>query len=186
MDITQSLDFSDGAFDMINARFLFAVLHRNAWAPFIQKCTRLLRPGGILRLTEPLDLGSSTSPALESLNALLYRALWRAGYSFSVDGRTVGMTPVLPRLLRKAGYEQINTHGYALESSAETDAWADGYRNAEVAYYQLMPLLVKAGGATQEDVEQLYQRMLIEMHTSDYCCTWNFVSAVGYKPNLAG
>lgn len=182
MDITQPLDFPDGAFDMVNARFLFAVLKREAWAPFVQECTRLLRPGGILRLTEPLDIGTSNSAALESLCALLYRALWRAGYCFSVDGRTVGMAPMLPRLLRNAGYKEIHTRGYALESSAETDAWADGYRNAEIAYYQLMPLLVKAGGATQEEVEQLYQRMLIEMHAADYCCAWNFVSAVGYKP----
>jgi ubiquinone/menaquinone biosynthesis C-methylase UbiE len=184
MDITQPLDFPDGAFDMVNARFLFAVLHRDAWEPFVQECTRILRPGGILRLTEPLDIGVSSSPALESLSALLYRGLWRAGYSFSADGRTVGMTQMLPRLLRKAGYEQISLRGYGLDSSSDTDNWADGYRNAQVAYQQLMPLLVKAGGASQEEVEQLYQRMQIEMHDPNYCCIWHYESATGRKPTI--
>lgn len=182
MDITQPLDFPDGAFDLVNARFLFAVLHRDAWEPFVQECTRILRPGGVLRLTEPIDIGVSTSPALEGLSGLLYRALWRAGYSFSADGKSVGMAQMLPYMLRKAGYEQISTRGYGLDNSADTDLWADGYRNAEVAYHQLMPLLVKAGGATQEEVEQLYQQMLIEMHAPNFCCVWHYESAAGRKP----
>jgi len=181
MDITQSLDFPAGAFDMVNARFLFAVLHRDAWEPFIQECTRLLRPGGILRLTEPLDIGVSSSPALESLSTLLYRALWRAGYSFSADGSRVGLTQKLPRFLRKTGYEQISLRGYGLDSSSDTDNWADGYRNAQVAYQQLMPLLIKAGGTSQEEIEQLYQRMQIEMHASNYCCIWHYESVTGRK-----
>jgi ubiquinone/menaquinone biosynthesis C-methylase UbiE len=183
MDITQQLDFPYGAFDMVNARFLFAALHRDAWEPFLQECTRILRPGGILRLTEPLDIGLSNSPALESLSTLLYRGLWRAGYSFSADGNSVGMTQVLPRFLRKVGYEQVSLRGYGLDSSADTDNWADGYRNAQVAYQQLMSLLIKAGGASQEEVEQLYQRMQIEMHDSNYSCIWHYESVTGRKPD---
>jgi SAM-dependent methyltransferase len=182
MDITQPLDFADGAFDMINARFLFAALRRGAWEPLLQECTRLLRPGGILRLTEPLDLGASNSTAFEYICELTYKALWHTEHGFSVNGHTIGLAQMLPCLLRKAGYEQIRIHGYGLDCSADTDNWTDGYRNAEVGGYQLLPLFVKAAGISQEEVEQLYQRMLIEMHAPDFCNVWHYESVIGRKP----
>ncbi len=49
MDITQPLQFPDASFDLVNTRFLFSVLKRDAWSPFLNECTRVLRPGGILR-----------------------------------------------------------------------------------------------------------------------------------------
>ncbi len=132
MDITQPLDFSDASFDMINARFLSGVLRREAWPSFIAECTRLLRPGGILRLTDMIEPGTSTSPAYEQLNAILYQALWKAGYGFSPNGLTSGIAHTLPWLMRKAGYTNMRHAAYGLEFSADTDAWADVYHNAEV------------------------------------------------------
>src|SRR5947209_14425138 len=64
MDITRPLEFPDASFDLVNARFLFAVLKRDAWSPFLDECTRVLRPGGILRLTESVDFGYTNSAAL--------------------------------------------------------------------------------------------------------------------------
>ena len=56
MDIRQPPDFPDATFDMVNARYLFAVLRGEQWPAFLQECMRILRPGGLLRLTEPIDL----------------------------------------------------------------------------------------------------------------------------------
>ena len=47
MDITKPLDFGDDSFDLVNTRFLFAALRRDAWPSFIAECMRILRPGGI-------------------------------------------------------------------------------------------------------------------------------------------
>jgi ubiquinone/menaquinone biosynthesis C-methylase UbiE len=51
MDITRPLQFPDASFDLVNARFLFSVLKRDAWSPFLNECTRVLRPGCILSLS---------------------------------------------------------------------------------------------------------------------------------------
>ncbi|HZR42789.1 MAG TPA: class I SAM-dependent methyltransferase, partial [Ktedonobacteraceae bacterium] len=104
MDITQPLDFSDHSFDLVNARTLFAVLRRDAWQPFISECTRILKAGGTLRLNEPVDGGVTNSAAIERLLAALARAIWTLGYGFSIDGRSFGIVPSLPALLREAGY----------------------------------------------------------------------------------
>jgi SAM-dependent methyltransferase len=183
MDITKPLDFSDATFDLVNARLLIAVLRREAWAPLISECARILRPGGLLRLTEPIDPGVTNSPAFERLQVLVNQALWQAGYGFSVDGRTYGLSHTLPRLLRQAGYQNVQYRAYMLEYSAETPAWADFYRNAQIVYYLGRFFPVKAGLATQEEVEHLYQQMLIEMHRDDFACMGHFFSVWGEKPS---
>lgn len=181
MDITQPLDFASGAFDLVNVRFVGGVLLRDAWAPFVAECTRLLHPGGILRLTEAIDWGVSTTPAFEQMGALLNQALWRTKHGFSPDGRTVGLTPMLPTLLRAAGYQNIQIKAHVLDQSAGAPAWMDSYRNYEAAYAQLQPLFVKTGLITKEDVEQLYQQLLAEIHSDDFRAMWNFMTAWGTK-----
>lgn len=180
-DITRPMDFSDETFDLINARFLNGVLRREAWQPFIKECTRILRPGGILRLTEMVDTGVSTSPAFERMHALLCQTMGRVGYGFSPDGQSLGITPMLPRFLRDAGYQDIRAAAHVLDFSVDTDAWLDFYRNVEVGYEMAKPLFVKLGVTTQEDIERVYQQMLIEMRAETFCGMWHFVTVWGYK-----
>src|SRR5579884_1396413 len=175
MDITRPLDFPDSAFDLVNARFLVGVLPRVNWPGFIAECTRILRPGGTIRLTEMVDAGVSTSPAFERLQSLLYQAFWRGGYSFSVDGTTLGITHTLSPLLRAAGYQDVRRLAHTMEFSVNTDGWMDFYRNAEIGYKLVQPFYVKTGVATQEELDQLYQQMLIEMHASNFYGLWHHV-----------
>src|SRR5437016_5437434 len=109
------------------------------------------------------------SPAYERLNGLLFQAMWRAGYSFSPDGRTLDMTFMLPRLLRSAGYQRVRYSAHALEYEPGTSAWSDFYHNAEIGHYLTQPLLIKTGVATQEELTPLYQQMLVELQREDFC-----------------
>ena len=52
MDARQPLAFPDGAFDVVNARFMAAFLPRREWPGLIKEFTRLTRPGGTIVLTE--------------------------------------------------------------------------------------------------------------------------------------
>ncbi len=182
MNITQPLDFPDASFDLVNARFLTGVMQRDSWPSFIAECTRLLRPGGLIRLTELVDSGVSTSPAFERLQELIYRALWQNGYGFSVDGRTLGMTHALPRMLRAQGYQNCSHMGFGLEFSVNTPGWIDFYRNAEIGYRLGQAFYVNAGVTTSEEFEQLYQQMLIEMHSDDFFGMWHYMMFTAIKP----
>jgi SAM-dependent methyltransferase len=184
MDLTQHpLDFSDQTFDLINNRFLVGVLKRDQWAPLLAECMRLLRPGGIIRLTEMVESVATNSPAYERLNGMLSKAMWRSGYGFSHDGRTLDLTFMLPRLLRNAGYRQVHSLAHVLEYEPGTAAWSDFYRNAEIGHYLAQTLLIKTGIATQEELEPLYQQMLVELRSSDFCSMWHLVTVIGYKPS---
>src|SRR5690349_11690313 len=105
MDITQPLDFSDATFDLINARLLLGVLTREMWDTFLDECTRILRPGGILRLMEPDDSGSTNAKTFEYLSSLGIKALWNGGYGFSLNGRSFGLGPALLLKLKQRGYQ---------------------------------------------------------------------------------
>jgi ubiquinone/menaquinone biosynthesis C-methylase UbiE len=181
MDLTRPLDFPDVSFDVVNARFLVGVLQRDVWSPFLSECTRILRPGGILRLTEVVDGGVTSSAAVNHLMALFTRSLWLAGYGFSPDGNSVGMTHVLPRFLREGGYQQVRLLPHALEYSANMDAWAEQYHNIEIAGYQMKSILMKFGLITSEAFEETLQQAFIDMHSETFCGVIHFTTVLGVK-----
>lgn len=181
MNATQPLDLSPNSFDLVNGRLLVGFLPKPSWSRLVQECYRITKVGGILRLTETDGSGLTNSPAYERLNAWFTQAIWKMGYGFSPDGRTLGVTPMLAHLLKKGGYQNIQHEAHAIDFSAETEAFHDFYRNAEVGFKLLAPLLVKMGVAAQEEIDQTYQQMLIEMLSSDFCGVWNFLTVWGKK-----
>jgi len=181
MDLNEPLVFSDHSFDLVNARCLLAVLRRDAWRPFIAECTRILRPSGTLRLTEPIDIGVTNSAATERFLAALPQTFWKLGYCFSVDGRSYAMHPVLPTFLREAGYQNVQTLSYAIDFSAGTPAWFDCYQDYKVAFLQSKPIFLKTGIITEEEFEQNYQQMLSDMNQPGFCGILTFVSVIGTR-----
>jgi SAM-dependent methyltransferase len=180
-DVTKTLPFADETFDIVNARFLVAVLRRPAWKPFVEECTRILRSTGILLLTELIDRVTN-SPACERMQGLYCRLMWKAGYGFSVDGRTLDITFMLPPLLRSAGYSDIQHAVYALEFSKGTSAWADFYHHTLIGSKLELPNYVKFGLVSAEEVEHSYHRMLVEMKQDDFSGMCHFMTVAGMKP----
>ena len=182
MDVSTPFPFSDQSFDLVNGRLLVGSLSRKAWAQMLQECFRITRPGGVIRMTELDTTGVTTSSAFNYLDSLLLKANWLVGHGFSPDGRTTCMTPMLPTLLRNAGYQDIQHRAHAIDVSAGTDTYMDFYRNYEVFFKQTLPFLVSMGVATQEEVEQTYQQMLTEMLSDDFKGMWYFLTVWGTKP----
>ncbi len=182
MDITKKLAFADSSFDLVTASGLVAVLHRDNWKPFIAECTRLLRPGGVLRLIEPYDFGVTNSVSIERIQLLSTQMLWKIGYGFSVDGRSFGLAHTLPSLLRHAGYINTKPLAYPIEFSFEQPAWVDFYHNYQMTYQQTKILWIQAGLITEEDFDQLYQQMLIDMNKEDFQGMTTIICVTGEKP----
>jgi ubiquinone/menaquinone biosynthesis C-methylase UbiE len=181
MDINHALDFPDASFDLVNARFLFSVVKRDAWPSFIAECTRLLRPGGTLRLTEMSDIVTTSSAQMQMSN-LFHQFLWRHGYDFSTDsGRSMGITTLLPHFVRNAGYQNVRHIPHALEWSVDTDAWSAGYHNGEIITHLMTPLLIKEGLATKEETEDWQQQMVIDMHSDGFCAMQYYMTILGQK-----
>src|SRR5262249_48084099 len=152
------------------ARFI-GFFPKKVWLPLLQECRRITRPGGIIRLTE-IEMGIcgiTNSPALEQLNAFGTQALHHSGHGFSPDGRNMGTTPLLARLLREAGYQRLQQQAHVMDYSAGAEAYEGIYQNNMVAFKLIQPFLVQTGVTTQEQVDQIYEQMLLEMRSPDFC-----------------
>lgn len=167
-----------GQFDFINARFLVGIMQPNHWAGLLHECQQLLRPGGMLRLTEG-EFPITSSPALSRLNALLADAFFRAQRSFSSDGRSLGITAYLAPLLREAGYGQIRLVASALESSYGTELHQPAYHDMRVIFSLVKTFLLDTGVCTAQELDQYYECMLQEMLKPSYYAYSSLLSAEG-------
>lgn len=166
MNLLKPLDFPDSSFDLVNARFI-NFLPAAAWPQLVQEFRRITRPGGFIRLTESEWWYFTTSPALENLNAMVIRALKIQG-SFSQTGRFTGILPMLGRLLREAGCVNIQLVPHVIDFSAGTKVY-QGFRKDAAAVFKLFqPFIIRMGVATQEEMDPLYEQLLLEMQQDDF------------------
>jgi ubiquinone/menaquinone biosynthesis C-methylase UbiE len=179
--ILQPLPFPDETFDMINARLLCAFMPPSAWMGLLQECKRLLRPGGIICLTE-MERSISNSPAQESLNTIFTRALRRAGLSFSVSDHFIAITPQLRRLLRETGMANIQQQASIVDFSQGEPLHADMIEDLATVFKVAQPFFIKWQVTTQEELDQLYPQLLEELDAPDFCGLWWYLSAWGQKP----
>ncbi|MDQ2902660.1 MAG: methyltransferase domain-containing protein [Ktedonobacteraceae bacterium] len=179
-NILKPLDFPDASFDLVNARMIFSFVPAALWPALLAECKRLLRPGGTIRLTEG-EMPISNSESLEKMSGLITQALKMVKQSFSPDGRHIGITPMLGRLLRDAGYTDIQKKAYAAESSAGTELREGFYQDVMAGYKLVQPVLVGLNLVSQEEVDDLYQRMLAEIMLDDFCEMMFLLTAWGRK-----
>jgi ubiquinone/menaquinone biosynthesis C-methylase UbiE len=182
MDITRPLDFPTNSFDLVNAR-LIAFLSPDQWSSLLTECRRILRPGGVVRLTENEVV--TTSPATDTAFSQFYTAMARTRQSFSPSGRVLGITSRLNQLLKRAGYANTNYRAHALDFSAGT-VIHDTFCQVAYAFIVLMqPFLIGVGVTTPEESQRLMQQMQLEMYTEDFSALMFLLTAWGEKPQDA-
>jgi ubiquinone/menaquinone biosynthesis C-methylase UbiE len=182
IDLLQPLAFADASFDMVNARLLAVVLRQEAWPRILDECMRVMRPGGIVRLTEFDEFGLTTSRSYEELKGLSAGILGKAGYGFSPDGRTHGMTPKLGRLLQDVGFTDIQRSAHVVDFSAGTANWQTIFDHTMAICAEAKPFLLRSGILSEQRFEDLYQHMQVELLADDFCGVLSYQSAVGTKP----
>ena len=189
MDATRPLAFPDGVFDLVNARTIAGFMLASAWPTLVQECVRLLRPGGILRLTETDSWGKSNSPSFERLMDTTFQATHLTGHGFDPSGHTFGITPMLERLLMGAGLQGIGSKAHAINFSTGAAAHQAMYQNFRVFFKLVEPFVLKArhafpeaGLPDQEELGRLYEQMLLEMIEDDFVGIFYLLTAWGVKP----
>lgn len=183
MDATRPLDFPDSCFDLVNARLISGFLLPAQWPLLLAECQRVLRPGGFLRLTEgEWGIVTSTAPATARLFGLGLDALHRAGRSFSPDGRSHAITPMLRQFLRQAGFADLHCRGYAIDHSAGTEAHRGFYENYQALFKLGQPFLLQQGLASQDELDGLYEQALCEMLADDFGALLYLLTVWGSKP----
>ncbi len=180
MDARTLLTLANGAFDLVNARFMAAFLPRNEWPRVIQEFARLTRASGTIVLTET-DIfapGSTNSPAIEELNDLCREAVYKAGL-YSSTGTLV--TSVMEQFLQEAGCRDIQKKWHTLDFSAGTAALPVIYSNLSFALKLVQPFLLKMVKTTRERLDELYEQGMQEMMRDDFRADTKFLTVWGIK-----
>jgi ubiquinone/menaquinone biosynthesis C-methylase UbiE len=185
MNVLEPLDLSDNSFDFVNARFLIAVVRQEQWLDVVRECSRITKPGGVIRLTESDVMGFTTSWAFAEFSQRIYQVSKTLGYGFAPDDHSLGITHMLGGLLRAIGCETIESQMHVIDFSADSQAWTNIFHNYDIAFQAIQPVLVKRGIATQEELDALYQQFYIEMHLDTFRGIWPYMSVWGRKPLLA-
>ena len=181
MNIQEPFPFIDNSFDLVNARYLVAVLTPSTWPPMLQETFRISKPGGITRLTEN-EMPVTNSPAFEQITQMALNAFSMTGRNFGPTARNFGITPMLPRLLKNAGYVNVGYRAFGVDTSAGTEGHESFYQNQMVVLQLGKPYFVGLQLTTDEKYEELYQQMLQEMMSDDFCAINYSLIAWGEKP----
>lgn len=189
IDAKSPLPFEDASFDLVNARTIAGFMLTSVWPALVGECVRILRPGGILRLTETDTWGVSNKPAFEMLMAYSYKAAWLTGHCFDSSGRTFGITPMLERLMKLARLQDIKSVAHAVNFSNGSPSHQAMYANFRVFFklnqsYEIRAreAFPDAGIPDHAELDQLYEQMLVEMLQDDFVGIFYLLTAWGQKP----
>lgn len=181
MNVLDPLDFPDATFDLVNARFMVGFLPIAAWPGVLQEFARINRSGGTIRLTEQEWTGCS-SLAYETAQRLTFRSSVRAGVNFAADARHIGITPRLHRLLKQAGYTDIQETVHAIDFSSGTSDHHNICQDLIIAQHLMQPFKIGMGVAVQDQLDQLQQQMSLEMPLDNFYGIMYLLTSWGKKP----
>ncbi|GAC1650089.1 MAG: hypothetical protein NVS4B12_19620 [Ktedonobacteraceae bacterium] len=180
MDAIKPLAFPDASFDMVNARLIIAFMAPNQWPLFLAECQRVLRPGGVIRLTE-IEWGFTNLPAHETLQAKLNLALQKSGHNYSPTGHNLGITVVMRSLLKRASIQNIQSEAHVIDYSYGMEAHDGLTEDFKFLLELTQPLLFGMKVITPEAFADLSAQVLEEMQSEDFCALWYVLTVWGEK-----
>jgi ubiquinone/menaquinone biosynthesis C-methylase UbiE len=179
MDALRMLEFQTGSFDLVNHRFAVGWVRTWDWPKLLEEYQRVVRPGGVVRITEANWLVETNSPALSLLSELSLKAFYQAGHLFTPNSD--GVTSELPRLLSQHGLENVQTRALTMEYRAGTPEWQDHYRETELGCRTIQPFLRK-WVRLPDNYEEICQQALSEMQQPDCVVKWHLLTVWGNTP----
>src|SRR5260221_289889 len=85
MDALGRLAFPTASFDLVNLRFAISFVRTWEWPSLLKDMLRILRPGGVMRLTDEEVIHRGTSQGAMQFCEMLLCALFRSGHLFTPD-----------------------------------------------------------------------------------------------------
>ncbi len=180
MDITQPLHFADSTIGLINARCAESFLSPTSWPLLLAECLRVLKPGGLLRLTE-IEGCISNSVPLQQLSGCLFEALRAEGRTFSSDGRSLGIVHMLGPFLKNAEFQAIQKRSFTLDATYGEPLYYTSSENMRITFHQLKPYLLASKLISSEAFDDIYGQLVIDLYDQNFTCLSFGLTAWGMK-----
>jgi ubiquinone/menaquinone biosynthesis C-methylase UbiE len=178
MDALRVLSFPDGFFDLVNQRLGVSWLRTWDWTKILVEYQRVVRPGGIIRITESA-IAESNSPALTKLCNLVLETCVYSGRFF--EKRSDGVICKMAHLMTVYGVEEVQRRDHTLVFQAGTSEHQSFVEDMTCLFRVSLPFFQK-WIRVPNDYEEIYQQAKKEMQQPDFVATWLFRTAWGVKP----
>ncbi|MGY4969475.1 class I SAM-dependent methyltransferase [Streptomyces nigrescens] len=166
-------DFDPGRFQLVHARFV--LMHLRSWRRMIAKLGSLVAPGGVLVLSDAVDLTTAGAPATPYTTVM--RAMWQ-GLRESI-GTDISWVPDYPYLLREEGLHRVAAEIHVpplVPGSPLNRFWADTWDRARGA-------MLATGQVDEAQIERARRAL-----SSDECTGLSpgMLTAWGWRTEEAG
>jgi SAM-dependent methyltransferase len=186
MDITEApLDFPDASFDLVNGRFLLSFMRREQWPLLLSECFRLLRPGGVLRISEQ-ESGYTNDPIYQSYIDTWGEAWRKAGHSFALTRAYIGVTVVMKQLMGEAGLVNPEHRPVSIDLSTGQPSHQALLENLAEALHLASPFLLKLGVIKQQRIHSLHSEMQGLIGKKGFSAYWVLQTVWASKPGDPG
>jgi SAM-dependent methyltransferase len=182
LDVTQPLTLPEASFDLINGRFLLSFMQREQWPLLLTECYRLLRPGGVLRITEQ-ESGFANDPVYQKYMDLWGTAWRKAGHGFAHTQSHIGVTVVLKLLMRQAGFVDPQHRPISIDISTGAAAHQEMLENFTQALNLARPFLLRLGVISQRGLNAFHKQMEALMSKDGFCAYWLLQTIWAIKPD---
>lgn len=178
MDALQGLGFPNASFDLVNQRLGLSWLRTWEWKKILTEYRRLIKPSGIMRITESTLVVESNSSALMQLNAIMLEAFYRSSHFFTESSE--GITRELEELMAQHGVEEV-------QSRVCTQVYTHGIEVSQY-FYEDMRHLFRVGlpffqkwARVPGNYQQIYRKAMKEMRGADFMATGYLLTAWGTR-----
>nr|WP_234326286.1 class I SAM-dependent methyltransferase [Streptomyces sp. NRRL S-337] len=162
-------DFDPGRFHLVHARFV--LMHLRPWRRMINQLSSLLAPGGVLVLSDAVDLTTSSAPATPYTRVM--RAMWQA--LRTTIGTDISWVPDYPAFLLEEGLHSVAAEIHVpplLPGSPISRFWEDTWQRTRDA--------ILATGQVDEPLLEQARQALSSPHSA--ALSPGMLTAWGWKP----
>src|SRR5262249_37735001 len=130
------------------------------WAKILFEYQRVVRQGGIIRITEPSTVMESNSPALMMLDGILVETYHRSGRLFTSSSD--GIAREVVRLMTQHGIDDVKFCVHTVVFRAGTAECQDFYEDMRYFFRVALPFFHK-WTRVPSNYHEIYQQALAEM-----------------------
>lgn len=174
--LSDQLPFDDASFDLISIQFISLFLQIDRWPLLLAECQRILRSGGILRLTE-FDLAQTNAPAHEEWNTLSWKALQSSSPSNYHSSWLYELEP----MAFTAGFQDCVCAPHIVNYSYGAPLYENWKRDLNLQVRKYLPQMIEMDLITVDQSISLHQRMQREMDIPSFHAIQHFLTIWGRK-----
>ncbi len=181
-DMFHMTEIEDNSFDLVHARFLGPVVMPRTWTVLLQECLRVCRVGGIVVWTEA---------SFPRTNSAACQQWWRWMEEAIVGmGTTPDVTFSMERLVRdvidwRNGDDENRKRVRRVEKTLDVSAGAPlherMYRHIPASVRHTKPMLLDGGVAGEQEIEEVCQKMVIDLYSDTFEEMWTLITLVVEK-----